>query len=574
MAVAAPPKTTHPVALYAEAVIDGRIAAGKLVRLACERHLRDLEHGHERGLWFDETAADRAIEFFRFLRHSKGEWAGRTFELAPWQIFIVGCLFGWKRADGTRRFRASYIEVPRKNGKTTLLAGICLLLAFFDDEPGAEVYAAATKRDQAKICWGEARQMVLKTPALRQRIQALVGNLHDERTRSKFEPLGADADSMDGLNIHGAGVDELHAHKTRAIVDVLETATGARRQPLINYITTAGSDKLSVCRQQHDYGDRIVHQVIDDDTFFVYVATLDEGDDWTDERVWAKANPNLGISVKIDDLRRKCRKAREVPSEQNAFKRLHLDVWTEQVTKWVDVEVWDEAPPQTRLDDLEGRACYGGLDLANVSDLAAFALWFPDEDGEGGDLFGWFWVPEEGIRQRAERDRVPYDVWETQGLISATEGNVTDYDVIKQAILDLGERFEIRELGYDPWNATQLATQLQNEGLTVVPVRQGLASLAGPTREYKKLVVGRKVRHGGNPVLRWMFKNIAVRTDPAGNERPDKEKSSEKIDGQVAAIMAVGRAATHAGEGTSVYEERGLLVIGRGEDDDDDEDEE
>lgn len=555
------PARVDLVTAYARSVADGATVVGRPVRLACERHLRDLERGPARGLHFDAEAAERAVTFFGFLRHSKGEWAGQPFELSDWQAFIVGSLFGWKRADGTRRFREGYLEVARKNGKTTMLAGIGLLLAFFDDEPGAEVYAAATKREQAKICWGEARRMVQATPALRRRISVLVGNLHDERTHSKFEPLGADADSMDGLNISGAIGDELHAHKTRGIVDVLETATAARRQPMIVYITTAGHDRHSVCWQKREYALKVLQGVIEDDTVFAYIATIDEGDDWTDPKVWAKANPNLGISVKLDDLERKCRAAIETPSNQNAFKRLHLDIWTEQVSKWLTLEVWDRCAGPVDAEALRGRECYGGLDLASTTDLAALALLFPREDG-GFDELAYFWVPEEGLRKRVERDRVPYDVWERQGFIRATEGNVIDYAAIFECLTEeVAARFKLVDLGYDPWNATQLITQLMGEGLTCVPIRQGFASLSAPTKEFEKLVLAGRLRHGGNPVLRWMASNVAAASDPAGNIKPDKAKSADRIDGIVATIMALDRATRRQAPARSAYEDRGLMTV-------------
>jgi phage terminase large subunit-like protein len=532
--------TTDSVTHYALDVTGGRVTVARLVRLACERHLRDLEIAAERGLYFDSEAAEWSIGFFAQLSHSKGEWAGQPLVLEPWQSFVVGNLFGWKRADGTRRFRTSYVSVGRKNGKSTLAAGLGLLLAFFDGEAGAEVYAAATKRDQAKIVWGEARAMVLASPPLRQRISVLTGNLHSERTRSKFEPLGADADSTDGLNVHAAVIDELHAHKTRAMWDVIETATAARRQPLTFAITTAGFDRNSVCYEQDDYAAKVLEGVIEDDSFFAYVARIDEGDDWTDRGCWPKANPNLGVSVKLDDLERKCDKAKLVPGEQNAFLRLHLNVWTQQETRWLSPEVWEGGsigPPE----DLEGRRCYAGLDLSSTTDVTALVLWFPDDDG-GGDALSCFWVPEEALQVRSRRDRVPYDLWQRQGFIDATGGNVVDYDRVRERIKELGTIYEIREVAVDRWNSTQLQTQLQGDGFTVVPFGQGFASMTAPTKELERLLLERSLRHGGNPVLRWMASNVAVDQDAAGNLKPSKSRSTERIDGIVALVMALGRA--------------------------------
>lgn len=548
------------------------------MRLAAERHLRDLERAArepEWGFYFDEAAAQWAIDFFpQLLKHYKGEWAGKPIVLEPWQEFIVGSLWGWRRhSDGTRRFRVAYVEVPRKNGKSTLAAGIGILLAFFDDEPGAEVYAAATKRDQAKIVWGDAKQMVLASPNIRRRVNILALNLHDPLTSSKFEPLSADYDSMDGLNISGAIVDELHAHKTRGMWDVIETATGARREPLTLAITTAGFERQSVCYEQHDYGTKILERVFDDETFFVYIASIDENDDWTDPRAWAKANPNLGVSVKLDDLERKCEKAKQVLSEQNAFLRLHLDVWTEQESRWLSVEKWDENEPvaaneavalrERRIEELRGRVCFGAIDLSSTTDLTSALLWFPDPDDEGGIALLWNWVPAENVQQRVRRDRVPYDLWIRQGFVTATEGNVVDYDAVRTFFRDFaGLRYEVKEIAIDRWNSTQLQTQLMADGFTVVPVGQGFASMTAPTKEVEKLVLSLKVRHGGDPVLRWAASNVVVETDAAGNLKPSKAKATERIDPMVTLIMVVGRAMVNPNP-ESVYdrEDRGFLTF-------------
>lgn len=540
-------RPTTATTAYARAVVAGDVVVSQLVKLAAERHLRDLDLGHTRGIWFDDAEARRVVAFCHGLRHSKGEWAGQSFDLEPWQAFIVGCLFGWKRDDGTRRFRTGYVSVARKNGKTTLAAAVGLYLAFADDEPGAEVYAAATKRDQAKICWSEAHRMVKATPALNRIVRSFVNNLHNERTASKFEPLGADADSMDGLNIHGAIVDELHAHKTRNMVDVIETATGARRQPLIVYITTAGYDRNSVCWEFNEYAHRVLSGVFDDDSYFAFVAGLDDGDDWMDPAVWPKANPNLGVSVKPEKLTEECRKAKEVPGRQNAFRRLHLNEWTEQSNRWLDMTTWDASAGDTDPDDLAGRECYAGLDLSTTQDITAFVAVFPDDDG-AYDVLCRFWVPEDSIRERTRRDRVPYDVWAQQGWITPTEGNVVDYDVVQADIQTFHDQHIVREIPYDRYNAHSVVTRLGQEGATMVPFGQGYVSMSAPMREIERLVLSGKLRHGNNPVLRWMASNVAVSMDPAGNMKPDKAKSTERIDGIVALVMAIGRAMLHEPE--------------------------
>jgi len=532
-----------PITAYARTVAEGQVHTNRLVRLACARHLDDLSSAGDRALRFDLAAARHAIAFFGFLRHSKGEWAGQNFALAPWQAFVVGSLFGWQRDDAFRRFRTAYCAVPRKNGKSTLSAGIALYLLVADGERGAEVYSAATTRDQARIVFDEAKRMVGSSPALKRRVQVLISNLNVEASASRFMPLSSDASSMDGLNVHGAIIDELHAHKTRHVVDVLETATGARRQPLIFEITTAGYDRHSICFEHHDYAIKILEGVLQDDSWFAFIAAADENDDWTDPEVWRKANPSFGISVKADDLARKAEKAIALPGAQNAFRRMHLNEWTEQAERWIDMVAWDACAGPVELEPLRGRTCFGGLDLSTTTDVTALAWVFPPEQDDGlWYLLSRYFVPEENLRKRAERDRVPYDLWTRQGFIEATSGNVVDYGAIEQRILADSALFQVREIAYDPWNATHIALRLQDEGATMVEFRQGFRSMAAPTRELEKLIVSKKLAHGGNPVTRWMAANVAVAQDPAGNLKPAKDKSTERIDGIVAAIMAIGRA--------------------------------
>ncbi len=530
---------------YAELVARGDIVAGRLVRLACERHLRDLVNGHERGLYFDAAEAGRAIRFYAMLRHSKGEWAGKAITLELWQDFIVGSVFGWMRVDGTRRFRTAYEEISRKNGKSTIAAGTGLYLMAADDEPGAEVYAAATKRDQAKIVWGEASRMVHASPALRKRIKLLTANMHIAGTASKFEPLGADNNTIDGLNVHGAIVDELHRHKDRTLLDVIETAQGARRQPLTFMITTAGNNRYSVCYEYHDYSIKVLEGVFDDDGFFAYIATIDEGDDWTDPAVWIKANPNLGVSVKLDYLMEKCERAKKIPGQQNAFKQLHLDVWTEQAVRWLSLDVWDEnAGPleyEYMLDELEGRECVAGVDLSSTTDLTSVELAFEDEDGSV-DVLSFCFVPEDSIAERTRQDRVPYEVWQDQGWLTATPGNVIDTEYIAELLIeDLGKRFKIREVAYDPMFATQFAIRVEEAGFTAVPIRQGFAKMSEPSKALERLLLGHKLRHGGHQVLRWAASNVAILNGPDESIRPDKKRSTERIDPIVALIIALAR---------------------------------
>lgn len=551
----------HPVTDYANRVLAGEIPAGPYVRQACHRHLADLAAG---AFTFDEAAADRALEFFGFLKHSKGEWAGRPFALEPWQRFITGSLFGWVNPDGLRRFRTAYIEVPRKNGKTQLLAGLGLYLAFFDGEGGAEAYCAATKRDQAKICWEESRRMVLSSPPLKRQITALVGNLHDTRTNSKFMPLGADGDTMDGLNIHAAIVDELHAHKTRAIVDVLETATAARRQPLILYITTAGTNRTSVCYERHEYSTRVLSGTAIDETMFGYIAACDPDLEWHDEKAWAQANPNLHVSVKIDDLRRKAERAKQLPTELNAFKRLHLNIWTQQLDLWIDLDLWDANSDRPVIEaELIGRSGYGGLDLSATRDITAWVMGFPrPDDPETIDIVARFWCPEVWAHSPENRYADQYQAWARDGHLTLTEGGAIDYAFVKARVLADASRFRIEEVGFDRlFQGAQASMELASEGMNMFPVGQGFYGMAAPMKEFERRLLNKKLNHGGNPVLRFMAESFAVAQDPSGNLKPDKNSSQAKIDGIVALLMALERL-MRADTAESVYESHGVRTIG------------
>jgi len=552
----------YKVDAYIADVLADRVMACHWVKQAAQRHLDDLREGPSRGLRFDVEAAEHMLKFFTILKHSKGEWAGLPIVLEPWQQFMLWVLFGWKRADGTRRFRTAYIEVARKNGKSTIGAGVGLYLLAADGEPGAEIYSAATKRDQARITHLEAVRMVKASPMLRKRIRTFRDNLNIEGTASKFEPLGADSDTMDGLNIHGAIVDEIHAHKSREIWDKLDTGTGARRQPLMFGTTTAGYDRQSLCWTLNEYSKKILDRVIDDDSFFGVIYTLDEGDDWQDESTWIKSNPNLNVSKKIDDLRRKCERAKSMPSAQNSFLRLELNIWTQSETKWMPIEHWRQCGMPLDYSALSGRKCYAGLDLSSTSDLTAWSLVFPPLAGEDVYLaLSRFWIPEENLQKRVHDDRVPYDVWLRGGYLASTPGNVIDYDYIFEQIERDAKQFKIEEIAFDRWGAARVANVLQAKGLVMVEFGQGFASMSPPMKELERLVMSHKLAHGNNPILNWMADNVVATLDAAGNIKPDKEKSREKIDGIVSLIMALDRAMRNNGAAMSVYETRGVRVL-------------
>jgi phage terminase large subunit-like protein len=594
---------------YANDVVTGTIVAGKLLKLTAKRFLRDLKRGAERGLYFDVDAAQHVVDFFGCLRHSKGEWGaggGQIFILSPWQVFILANIFGWKRADGTRRFREAYIEVARKNGKSTFISGIGLYMLLADDEPGAEVYSAATKKDQAKIIFEEAERMRKKSPYLSSRIENPRGNMNVPLTASKFEPLSSEDDTLDGLNAHCVLLDELHAHPTRKLYDVLRESVIARRQPIVVEITTAGYNRQGICYKQREIAENILvgnTAAADGDSFFCFIACADEKDDWKDPLTWAKANPNLGVSVKVDALNEVCNKAKQDPSALNSFLRKHLNVWTSQDVRWMPPDKWaacNSAGPLNNMAELRraaikalaGRLCYGGLDLSSKIDLSAFVLVFPPTKEVKGMrpkpqtyeeqmrrvpvqmeeyivrpadpkwyVLPWFFVPQDNVEERVRKDRVDYDVWIREGFIEATPGNVVDQARIRETIKDLRGQFNIEEIGFDSWNATQLANELKEDGHTMVEVRQGFKTMSEPMKELMALVISKKLEHFGNPVLTWNATNVAAETDPADNIKPDKEHSKEKIDGIVATIMAMHRVVTNPTPQGHPYNERGIVFL-------------
>jgi phage terminase large subunit-like protein len=542
---------------YARAVVVGEIVTGRLVRLACERHLRDLVVGPERGLRWDWPAAERIITFFSdCLRLAEGEFAGRPFVLQPWQAFIVGSLFGWKGLDGSRRYNTCYAEIGKGSGKSPSAAGIGLYCLTSDGEAGAQVYAAATTRDQAKIVWNDAERMVQASPALRDRITETVNNLSYHKTGSFFRPVSADQSKLDGLRPSCVIIDELHEHPSSLVLEKMRAGFKGRRQPLMIEITNSGFDKHSICWQHHEYSAKVLEGTIENDSWFAFVCGLDEGDDWRDESVWLKANPNLGVSVTLKYLREQVGEAVEMPPKQNIVRRLNFCEWTEQSVRAIDMDHWAAGGPPVgspyqqiadELGELEeslvGRTCVGGLDLAKVSDLSAFVMLFPPgDDDELWRVLCRFWVPEDDITQRSRRDRVPYDAWRDHGFLQATPGNVTDYAFIQAQIIADAARFSIREIAFDRTFAGEIVQGLMNEGLAMVQFGQGFMSMSAPTAELLRLVKARQLYHGGHPVLRWCASNLAVQTDPAGNMKPDKARSTERIDGVVALCNAMGRA--------------------------------
>lgn len=518
------------------------------------------------GSYYDKDAADYAVGFIECLCHTKGTWARKPFELIDWQEQIIRDIFGTLKPNGYRQFNTAYIEISKKQGKSELAAAVALLLTCGDGEERAEVYGCAADRQQASIVFNVAADMVRMCPALAKRVKILDSQkrLIYLPTGSIYQVLSADVGNKHGFNTHGVVFDELHTQPNRKLFDVMTKGSGdARMQPLYFLITTAGNDTKSICYEIHQKAQDIIEGRKIDHTFYPVIYGADESDDWTDPETWKKANPSLGITVGIDKVRDACESAKQNPGEENAFRQLRLNQWVKQAVRWMPMDRWDKCAFATSEDDLEGRVCYGGLDLSSTTDITALVLVFPPEyEDDKYIILPYFWIPEDNLDLRVRRDHVPYDVWERQGFLQTTEGNVVHYGYIEKFIERLGERYNIREIAFDRWGAVQMVQNLEGMGFTVVPFGQGFKDMSPPTKELMKLVLEEKVAHGGHPVLRWMMDNIFIRTDPAGNIKPDKEKSTEKIDGAVATIMALDRA-IRCGNDTSasVYDDRGILFI-------------
>lgn len=515
---------------------------------------------------YNKQMADYAVNFIECLCHTKGTWAGKPFELIDWQEQIIRDIFGTIKPNGYRQFNTAYVEIPKKMGKSELAAAVALLLTCGDGEERAEVYGCAADRQQATIVFDVAADMVRMCPALNRRVKILTSQkrIVYQPTNSFYQVLSAEAYSKHGFNIHGVVFDELHTQPNRKLFDVMTKGSGdARMQPLYFLITTAGTDTNSICYETHQKAKDILEGRKLDNTFYPVIYGTDESDDWTDPEVWKKANPSLGITVGMDKVKAACESAQQNPGEENSFRQLRLNQWVKQAIRWMPMDKWDACSFKVDEEALEGRVCYGGLDLSSTTDITAFVLVFPPEDEDDKyAILPYFWIPEETLDLRVKRDHVPYDVWERQGFVQTTEGNVVHYGYIEKFIESLGERFNIREIAFDRWGAVQMVQNLEGMGFTVVPFGQGFKDMSPPTKELMKLTLEQRLAHGGHPVLRWMMDNIFIRTDPAGNIKADKEKSTEKIDGAVATIMGLDRAIRCGNDaGASVYDDRGILFI-------------
>ncbi|RAH37419.1 terminase large subunit [Halomonas sp. SL1] len=568
-----PPKSTacdDRATAYAQAVADGELIAGPQVRAACARHLRDLEEGEARGLHWDLDAANHAIGFFEdVLRLNGGRFEGQPFEVLPWQAFIVGSLFGWKGEDGFRRFRVAYVETAKGSGKSPLAGGVGLYGLVADGEHRAEVYAAATKKDQAQILFRDAVAMVDQSPLLARSIakSGSTGkeyNLAFHKTASFFRTVSAD-DGQSGPRPHIALLDEIHEHKTAMVVEMMRAGTKSREQALIFMITNSGTDRLTVCWDYHDYADKVAAGVLEDDSFFGFVCGLDETDDpFDDEECWYKANPSLPYGIPgLKYLREQVTQARGMPSKEATVRRLNFCQWVQADNPAISRDAW-LATQDADLDEalLAGRRCYAGLDLSSTQDLTALVLMFePTDDDPVWRMRPWFWLPEEGLAKKAEQDRVPYLVWQKDGHLDTTPGRAINKRHVLHQLVDVAERFDLQGIGFDRWRIEDLTSLIDDEGLSLPPlspVGQGFKDMAPAVDEFERRLVNAELRHQGHPVLTWCAANAIYSEDPAGNRKIDKKKATGRVDGIVAALMAT---ALTLGEPAEPEPEPGFIIL-------------
>ena len=514
---------------------------------------------------YDKKKADRAVTFIENLCHTKGKWAGTPFWLLPWQEQLIRDIFGIVKPDGNRQFRTAFVEICKKVGKSELAAAVALYLLYADNEPSAEVYGAAADRQQASIVFDVAKQMVEMSPALmkRSKLMGATKRIVNYSNAGYYQMLSAEVGGKHGFSVSGLVFDEIHTQPNRQLYDVLtKGSSDARQNPLHFIITTAGNDRHSIAFELHTKAVDILEGRRVDPTFYPVVYGLKDDEDWEDEANWYKVNPSLGYTVDIERLRDACREAKQNPADEITFKWLRCNMWVSSTVAWIPDAIYMRGNEPIDMDALAGRDCYAGLDLSSTGDITALVLIFPPRDEEEKYvLLPYFWIPEETIPRRVKANSVPYDIWEKQGYIMSTEGNVIHYDFIEKFIMDLSEKYHILEIAVDRWNATQMIQNLEGEGFTIVPFGQGFSSMSAPTKEFYRLLMEGRIIHGGNPVLRWMAGNVVIDTDPAGNIKVTKAKSKEKIDGIVAAIMALDRCIRQEGQSGSVYDERGLLVF-------------
>jgi len=534
--------------MYGERVERGEIPACEWVRKAVKRQIEDQKRfsGKSSRFYLDPDEAAKVCKFIELLPHTKGQLAGQKIRLEPWQIWILTTVFGWRRtADGGRRFRRVYIEVPRGNGKSSLSSGVALYCLLADKEPGAEVYSFATTRDQAGIVFNDAKRMVQQTASLRSHfgVEVLSHALYVPKTNSTFQAKSADGSTLDGLNTHLAVVDELHAHRTRAVYDVVETSLGKRVNSLMWVITTAGFDTSGICYEVRTMVRNVLNRSVVDESQFGIIYGLDEGDDWKSLAALEKANPNWGVSVMPEVVTSLQKKAIAIPSAAGNFMTKHLDVWCSAASGWMNMPAWNKcAREELRREDFEGEPCYIGLDLGSKSDMTAKVLMFPREDRDGRTYFvtfADFYLPSRAIETSPNSQ---YRGWVEQGLIRVTEGAMTDFNVVEEDIREDLSRYSVQSIAYDPWQATQLISSLEDSGAPLVECRMTVQQISEPMKTLEALVLDGRIQHDGNPCLTWMMGNVVAKVDAKDNIFPRKERYEQKIDGPVAMIIALSAA--------------------------------
>lgn len=510
--------------------------------------------------YYDAKAANRAVQFFsKYLIHVKGRWAGKPFKLAKWQVDeIIKPLFGWKRKkDGLRRFRVVWVEIPKKNGKSALAAGIALYMLIADNEPGAEIYSAAVDKEQARIVYNTAKSMLDAAPRLRKYATPGKKVISVVKTNSSYVALSADVENKHGINPHAVIIDEVHAHKTPDFIDTLvDGSTAARSQPIIFYITTSGFDRTSICWEYHQNAKKTLKNEKNDEEQLVCIYEAGPKQNWRKKETWIEANPNMNISISLEDFEKDFKKVLKTPRKIYNFKRLRLNIWTQQSVVWLNLNKWDKCRTKLNIEDLRECPCFLGMDLSSTIDLSCYVLVFKLEDGYA--IIPKFYVPAENIIEREETDAIAYRQWVADGFITATEGNVIDYATIREDILDDAAIFDIQEGGYDPYNATEIVTNLENKRMEMIPVRQGMLTLSPPTKHLEYLVLKQKLYFEDNPVLRWMASNTSIKEDATENIKPIKKKSTARIDGIVGTIIGLERAMRYDGYSGSVYNRRGI----------------
>lgn len=550
---------------YARQVIDGTVPACGYVKKQCQNALDRLEAvkaGDSDYTYNPEKAVKPALFARLYSKHLKGPLAGQAVELDPWQLFMITQIYGWFRPDGYRVVRTAYIEVPRKNGKSTLCSIMGLYHLFADGEASAEVYSAAKTRDQARIVFGDAQAMVRGSSSLSEALGVHRSNIHHTASNSKFEPLASDAGSLEGRNPSFSIVDEVHTHPNPEVWDVLAVASGARSQPLQFGITTAGTNREGVAYQLRDYLIKTIQGQVEDDSFFGMIYTIDEGDDWTKPASWEKANPSYGRSVQPDDMERLAKQAGESPSARVNYMTKRLNVWQNASEAWLNMIDWERCgeTPRPPIETLKGQPCYIGLDLASVSDFACVAVLFPQMDGKVFQ-YVYHYLPEDTIQEKGGSMARLYQTWYQDGSIVATEGNVNDLKYIKERILDLCSEYQVKEIAFDPWGANELSADLLDRGLPMIKVGQGIGSMSGPSKTYESMIKSGRLVHGNDPIMDWMISNCEAWHDVNDNIKVRKGNAGNKIDGVIASIMALGRLEVNGGLRESAYATRGIRVI-------------